>query len=69
MAEVARGAALLVPPGDVHRAGRRARGRPSRRARGRRARALGLTVAGEHTWEASVARHLHAYAVAAAARQ
>ena len=39
-------------------------GRPSRAGAATERRALGLTVAGEHTWEASVARHLHAYAVA-----
>ena len=32
-------------------------------------RSLGLTVAGERTWEASVAQHLRAYAVARAASQ
>ncbi|MGO8826794.1 MAG: glycosyltransferase family 4 protein [Acidimicrobiales bacterium] len=68
MAEVARGAALLVPPGDVAaltgalEAGLR-EGRATER------RALGITVAGEHTWEASVARHMDAYALALAGRQ
>ena len=67
MAEVARGAALLVPPGDVTALADALRevlgdGRAAPR------RALGLTVAGEHTWEASVARHVAAYAVAAAGR-
>ena len=32
-------------------------------------RSLGLAVAGERTWEASVAQHLHAYALARAASQ
>ena len=32
-------------------------------------RELGLTVAGERTWEASVALHRHAYALALAASQ
>ena len=68
MAEVAKGAALLVPPGDA--AGLAAaldtaleEGRSTPR------RKLGLTVAGERTWEASVARHVEAYAVARAASQ
>ena len=68
MAEVARGAALLVPPGDVSAlAG--ALGTALQEGRGTERRALGFTVAGEHTWEASVAQHMHAYAVAAAGRQ
>jgi glycosyltransferase involved in cell wall biosynthesis len=68
MAEVARGAALLVPPGDVSAlAG--ALGTALQEGSGTGRRALGITVAGEHTWEASVAQHMHAYAVAAAGRQ
>ncbi len=68
MAEVARGAALLVPPGDVSAlAG--ALGTALQEGRGTGRRALGITVAGEHTWEASVAQHMRAYAVAAAGRQ
>jgi glycosyltransferase involved in cell wall biosynthesis len=68
MAEVARGAALLVPPGDVSAlAG--ALGTALQEGRGTGRRALGITVAGEHTWEASVAQHMSAYAVAAAGRQ
>ena len=68
MAEMAGGAALLVPPGDA--AGLAAaldtaleEGRSTPR------RALGITVAGERTWEASVTRHLEAYGVARAASQ
>ncbi|MGD0748395.1 MAG: glycosyltransferase family 1 protein [Acidimicrobiales bacterium] len=68
MAEVARGAALLVPPGDVTALADTV-GEALRARGGAERRALGITVAGEHTWEASVTRHLHAYAVAAAARQ
>jgi glycosyltransferase involved in cell wall biosynthesis len=68
MAEMARGAALLVPPGDV---GGLAAALESAlrdgRATGRRQ--LGITVAGERTWEASVALHRQAYAVARAASQ
>ena len=68
MAEVARGAALLVPPGDVSAlAGALGTALQEGGATGRRA--LGITVAGEHTWEASVAQHMRAYAVAAAGRQ
>jgi len=68
MAEVARGAALLVPPGDVSAlAG--ALGTALQEGRGTGRRALGITVAREHTWEASVAHHMRAYAVAAAGRQ
>ena len=40
-------------------------GRRSEEGRATERRALGITVAGERTWEASVARHVHAYAVAA----
>ena len=67
MAEVARGAALLVPPGDVS-ALVSALGVALEGGHTTERRALGLTVAGEHTWEASVARHRHAYAVAVAGR-
>ncbi len=68
MAEVAGGAALLVPGGDVAALADALRtaleqGRDTER------RALGIRVAGERTWEASVAQHLHAYAVALAASQ
>jgi len=63
MAELAGAAALLVTPGDVAALADALRaalegGRHSPR------RALGIAVAGERTWEASVARHLEAYAVA-----
>ena len=68
MAEVARGAALLVPPGDVS-ALTGALEAALREGRTTERRALGLTVAGEHTWEASVARHVDAYALALAGRQ
>ncbi len=68
MAELAGGAALLVPPGDVSGLAEALRaaldeGRHSER------RALGIAVAGECTWEASVERHLEAYAVARAGPQ
>jgi glycosyltransferase involved in cell wall biosynthesis len=68
MAELARGAALLVPPGDVA-ALADAVGTALERGRHTERRALGITVAGERTWEASVARHLQAYAVADASSQ
>jgi glycosyltransferase involved in cell wall biosynthesis len=68
MAEMAAGAALLVPPGDT--AGLAAAldtvledGPATPR------RARGIAVARQRTWEASVARHLEAYAVARAASQ
>jgi glycosyltransferase involved in cell wall biosynthesis len=68
MAELAGGAALLVPPGDVD-ALAAALGSALAEGRGTPRRALGLAMARERTWEASVAEHLHAYAVALAARQ
>jgi glycosyltransferase involved in cell wall biosynthesis len=68
MAEMAGGAALLVPPGDVAElAG--ALDTALEEGPGTSRRALGITVAAERTWEASVARHLEAYAVARAASQ
>ena len=68
MAEVAGGAALLVPPGDVGAlAGALRAVLDEGRATERQAR--GITVAAEHTWEASVAQHVRAYAVAQAASQ
>jgi len=68
MAELAGSAALLVPPGDVGAladalAAALDEGRQSAR------RALGIAVARARTWEASVARHLDAYAVARGAPQ
>jgi glycosyltransferase involved in cell wall biosynthesis len=68
MAEMAGAAALLVAPGDVA-ALALALGTALDDGRDTARRALGITVAGERTWEASVARHLHAYAVARAASQ
>ncbi len=68
MAEVAGGAALLVPPGDVGAlAGALRAALDEGRATERQAR--GIAVAEERTWEASVARHVQAYAVARAASQ
>jgi glycosyltransferase involved in cell wall biosynthesis len=68
MAEMARGAALLAPPGDVTGlAAALETALREGRATGRRQ--LGITVAGERTWEASVALHRSAYAVALAASQ
>ena len=69
MAELAGGAALLVPPGDVRRAGRRPRHRPRAGPAPRPAGRSGIAVAAERTWEASVAQHLRAYALARAASQ
>ena len=68
MAEMAGAAALLVPPGDVGALGT-AIGTALQEGRVTPRRSLGLTVAGERTWEASVTLHLRAYAVARAASQ
>ncbi len=68
MAELAGEAALLVPPADVAAlAGALDQALDAGRATARRA--LGIAVAAEHTWEASVALHMGAYAVARAASQ
>jgi glycosyltransferase involved in cell wall biosynthesis len=68
MAEMAGAAALLVPPGDVTGlAGALDTALQEGPATARRA--LGLAVAGERTWEASVEQHLRAYALARAASQ
>ncbi len=68
MAEMARGAALLVPPGDTA-ALADAVGQALAAGRTTERRARGLAVAGERTWPASVARHLQAYDIALAASQ
>jgi glycosyltransferase involved in cell wall biosynthesis len=68
MAEMAGAAALLVPPGDVN-ALATAIGTALQDGRATPRHALGLAVAGERTWEASVALHLRAYALARAASQ
>ena len=68
MAEMARGAALLAPPGDVA-ALAAALETALEEGPATPRRALGIAVAGERTWAASVARHLEAYAVARAASQ
>jgi glycosyltransferase involved in cell wall biosynthesis len=68
MAELAAGAALLVPPGargalaEAIAAALDAGPDTDRRT-------LGLQVAAARTWEASVAEHLHAYALARQASQ
>jgi glycosyltransferase involved in cell wall biosynthesis len=68
MAEMAGGAALLVAPGDV--AGLAdALGTALQQGRATDRRALGIAVAAERTWEASVALHCQAYALAVAASQ
>ena len=68
MAEMARGAAILVPPGDV--AGLAdGLGVALLEGRATARRTLGIAVAGERTWEASVGLHRHAYALALAASQ
>ncbi len=68
MAEVAAGAALLAPGGDVP-ALAAALDAALEQGRATRRRAEGLRVAAAHTWEASVTRHLEAYAVAEATRR
>jgi len=68
MAEMAGSAALLVAPGDV--AGLAdALGTALQEGRATARRSLGIAVAGERTWEASVALHRRAYALALAAPQ
>jgi len=66
MAEVAEGAATLVPPGSVADLADALEGalRPDSADERRR---RGIEVASGYTWEASVARHLEAYAMALAA--
>jgi glycosyltransferase involved in cell wall biosynthesis len=68
MAEMAGGAALLVPPGNVTGLAD-ALGTALQEGRATARRSLGIAVAGERTWEASVALHHHAYALALAASQ
>jgi hypothetical protein len=63
MAELAGGAALLVPPGAEGPLAE-ALGAALDAGPGTDRRALGLRVAAERTWEASVAEHLRAYALA-----
>ena len=68
MAEMAGDAALLVAPGDV--AGLAdALGTALHEGRATARRSLGIAVAGERTWEASVALHRRAYALALAPPQ
>ena len=68
MAEMAGGAALLVPPADVG-ALADALGVALHEGRETRRRSLGLAVAGERTWEASIDLHMRAYALARAVSQ
>ena len=68
MAEVADGAAVLVPPGDVAALAGALRD-TLREGRATERQARGIAVAAERTWEASVARHVQAYGVARAASQ
>jgi glycosyltransferase involved in cell wall biosynthesis len=65
MAEFARGAALLVPPG-TERALADALDAVLAGDEGASRRALGLELAARHTWEASVSAHFSAYARALA---
>jgi glycosyltransferase involved in cell wall biosynthesis len=68
MAEMAGGAALLVPPRDVA-ALAAALETALREGRATARRARGIEVARERTWEASVALHRHAYALALSGSQ
>jgi glycosyltransferase involved in cell wall biosynthesis len=68
MAEFARGAAWLVRPGDVAALAGALESALAEGRSGPRA-AHGLAVAAEHTWEASVERHLQAYGMARTAPQ
>jgi glycosyltransferase involved in cell wall biosynthesis len=72
MAEVARGAARLVRPGDapmLAAALEEALGGSEADPAAEERRADGLTVAAERTWAASASRHLEAYQIALAASQ
>jgi glycosyltransferase involved in cell wall biosynthesis len=66
MAELAGGAALLVPPGSVSPLAE-ALDTALEEGRATERRGLGLAVAAERTWEASVAEHVRAYALARSA--
>ena len=68
MAEVAGGAATLVPPGNAALLAD-ALDAMLRQAPGDERRRRGIEVAGRYTWEASIAGHLDAYAMAMAAPQ
>lgn len=68
MAEMAGAAALLVPPADVG-ALADAIGLALQEGRATARRSLGLAVAGQRTWEASIDLHVHAYALARAVSQ
>ena len=68
MAEMAGEAALLVPPADVG-ALADALGVALDEGRATPRGSLGLAVAGERTWEASIDLHVHAYALARAGSQ
>jgi hypothetical protein len=68
MAEMAGASALLVPPADVG-ALADALGVALHEGRATARHSLGLAVAGERTWEASIDLHVHAYALARAGSQ
>ncbi|MGI8808692.1 MAG: glycosyltransferase family 4 protein [Acidimicrobiales bacterium] len=61
MEEVAGGAALLAPPGDVDRLATALEAAIDGGPDGLERRRLGLEVAGRHTWEASAAAHADVY--------
>ncbi|HVB91673.1 MAG TPA: glycosyltransferase family 1 protein [Acidimicrobiales bacterium] len=66
MAEMAQGAAVLVPPGDVAALAEAVESGLGQGVDAGR-RDLGFMVAAERTWESSVAAHLHAYGMAVGA--
>ena len=61
MEEVAGGAALLAPPGDDKGLAVALEAALDGGPEGEERRALGVEVAGRHTWEASAARHAEVY--------
>jgi glycosyltransferase involved in cell wall biosynthesis len=65
MEEVAGGAALLAPPGDVDELARALDAALAGGPAGDERRRLGLEVAARYTWEASAAGHAEVYAAAA----
>jgi glycosyltransferase involved in cell wall biosynthesis len=64
MEEIAEGAALLVPPGDVGRLADALDVLLAEPPEGAERRRRGLEIAARYTWAASAARHLEAYRIA-----
>ncbi|HEV2761197.1 MAG TPA: glycosyltransferase, partial [Acidimicrobiales bacterium] len=61
MEEVAGGAALLAPPGDVDRLAAALEAAIDGGPDGQERRSMGLDVARRHTWEASASAHAEVY--------